>query len=193
MQFELANWWRAYMKLNTSLRIDVSTSFGKKFCKSMINSEFGKTSESKTNRNQNVIVQNARSVILRSQNFHFKSFDIFRERIAAIKIAKKRIYWNKTTIVGACAFYLAKIHVFQLPYTVTKLNFDCKLLYSDKNSSLYRINTIDVFEFIRRQFHISNFPTFVTIHSSTHFSSSSDQIYHPDVYGRNWWCVFSRI
>ena len=46
-----------------------------------------------------------------------------------------------------------------------KPNFDCKVLYSDTDSLLYRINTIDFYENIRRNIHIlqhfdfSNYPS----------------------------------
>ena len=52
--FEQANWMWPYMEL----RIAASTAFGKKFYKGMNNSAFGKTCESKKNRDQDVIVQN---------------------------------------------------------------------------------------------------------------------------------------
>ena len=88
LKFEQANWMRPYMELNTSLRIAASTAFGKKFYKGMNNSAFGKTCESKRNRDQVVIVRNAQSVLKRTQNFHFKSFKIFGESMAAMKTAK---------------------------------------------------------------------------------------------------------
>ena len=88
LKFEQANWMRPYMELNTSLQIAASTAFGKNFNKGMINSTFGKTCESKRNRDQVVIVRNAQSVLQRTQNFHFKSFKIFGESMAGIKIAK---------------------------------------------------------------------------------------------------------
>ena len=74
------------MELNTSLRIAASTAFGRKFYKGMNNSAFGKTSESKRNRDQVVIVRSAQIVLQRTQNF--KSFEVFGESMAAIKIAK---------------------------------------------------------------------------------------------------------
>ena len=80
LKFEQANWMRPYMELNTSLQIAASTAFGKKFYNGMNNSAFGKTCESKMNRDQVVIVRNAQNVLQRTQNFHFKSFKIFGER-----------------------------------------------------------------------------------------------------------------
>ena len=80
---------RTYMELNTNLQIAASTAFGKKFYKGMNNSAFAKTWESKRNLDQVFIVRNAQSVVQRTQNFHFKSFKIFGESTAAIKIAKK--------------------------------------------------------------------------------------------------------
>ena len=89
LKFEQANWMRPCMELNTSLRIAGSTAFGKKFYKGMNNSAFGKTCESKRKRDQVVIVRNAQGVLQRTQNFHFKSFKIFGESMAAMKTAKK--------------------------------------------------------------------------------------------------------
>ena len=94
----------------------------------MNNSAFGKTCESKRNRDQVVIVRNAQSVLQRTQNFQFKLFKTFGESLAAIKIAKKRIFWNKLTIVRGCVLDLAKLHMLQFRYTVMKPNFDCKIL-----------------------------------------------------------------
>ena len=54
--------------------------------------------------------------------------------------------------------------MFQFHYTVMKPNFDCKVLYSDTDSLLCRINTIDVYVDIRQKIHIlqhfdfSNYP-----------------------------------
>ena len=136
----------------------------------MINSAFGKTRESKRNRDQVVIVRNAQKVLQRTQNFHFKSFKIFGESMAAIKIAKKRIYWNKPNIVWACVLDLVKLHMFQFHYIVTKPNFDCKVLYSDTDSLLYRINAVDAYEDIRRKIHICNILTSLTTHHRTRSS-----------------------
>ena len=89
LKFEQASWMRPYMELNTILRIAASTAFGKKFFKSMNNSAFGKTCESKRKRDQVVFVQNAQNELQRTQNFLFKLFKIFGESMAAMKIAKK--------------------------------------------------------------------------------------------------------
>ena len=88
LNFEQANWMRPYMELHTSLRIAASTAFGKKFYKGMNNSAFGKTCESKRNRDEVVIVRNAQSVLQGTQNSHFKSFKIFGESMAAMKTAE---------------------------------------------------------------------------------------------------------
>ena len=104
-------------------------------------------------------------VCYKERKTYFKLFKTFGESIAAIKIVTKRIYWNKPTIVGACVLDLAKLHMFQFHYTVMKPNFDCKVLYSDTDSLLYRIDTIDVYADIRRKiiifqhFDFSNYPS----------------------------------
>ena len=54
----------------------------------MNNSAFGKTYESKRNPDQVVFIPNAQSVLQRTQKFYFKSFKIFGESMAAIKMAK---------------------------------------------------------------------------------------------------------
>ena len=57
-----------------------------------------------------------------------------------------------------------KITHVPISFTVMKPHFDCKVLYWDTDSLLYRINTIDVYEDIRRTIHIlqhfdfSNYP-----------------------------------
>ena len=61
----------------------------------MNNSAFGKTCESKRNRDQVVIVRNAQSMLQRTQNFQFKSFKIFGESMAAMKIAKNGFIGTK--------------------------------------------------------------------------------------------------
>ena len=94
--------------------------------------------------------------------------------MAAMKTAKKWIYWNKLTIVGACVLDLAKLHMFQFHYTVMKPNFDCKVLYSDTDSLLNRINTIDVYEDIHQKIynlqHFDLSTTSLIIHHSTRSS-----------------------
>ena len=86
---------RRYMELNTGLRIIASTVFWQKLLLGHIFKSFGKTCETKRNRDQVVIVRNAQIVLQRTQNFQFKLFKIFREEsIAALKIVNKQIYWN---------------------------------------------------------------------------------------------------
>ena len=96
--------------------------------------------------------------------FTFKTFKIFGENLATITHDPKRIYCHKPTIVGAIILELAKLQMYRFHYNIMKPHFDCRLLYSDTDSLLYKIRSDNFYKElagkpnILSEFDFSNYP-----------------------------------
>ena len=166
-----------YIRLNTEKRQTARNKFEENLFKLMNNSAYGKTFESKRRRMKLTLAQNADQVLQNVSRFTFKTFKIFGENLAAITHEPKRIFWNKPTIVGATILELAKFQMYRFHYNIMKPHFDCRLLYSDTDSLLYKIRSDDFYKElaakpnILSQFDFSN--TLRSINFSTTTTNSS--------------------
>ncbi len=146
LQFHQAAWMKPYITKNTELRQAATNKFDTSFYKLMNNSDYGKTCESKRNRSQVKIVRNP------SENLHltakntFKTFKLFGENFAALSFNQTKIYWNKPTIIGATILDLSKREMFLFHYQTMRAHFDCRLLYSDTDSLVYKVVSQDFYK-----------------------------------------------
>ena len=130
----------------------------------MNNSAYCKTCESKRRRMKLTLAQNTDQVLQNVSRFIFKTFKIFGENLAAITHNPKRIYWDKPKIVGATIPELGKLQMYRFHYNIMELRFDCRLLYSDEDSLLYKIRSDDFYKElaakpnILSEFSFSNYP-----------------------------------
>ena len=153
-----------YIRLNTEKRQTARNKFEENLFKLMNNSAYGKICESERRRLELTLAQNADQVLQNVSRFTFKTFKIFGENLAAITNDPKRIYWDKPTIVGATILVLAKMQMYRFHYNIMKPHFDCRLLYSDTESLLYKIRSDDFYNElaakpkILSEFGFSNYP-----------------------------------
>ena len=68
-----------------------------------------------------------------------KTYKIFNNDLAAKTFKPRKIYSNKPTIVGATLLDLSKWQMYWFHYKLMKANFKTLVLYSDTDSSIYKI------------------------------------------------------
>ena len=88
---------------------------------------------------------------------------MFGEKMAALSSRPGKIYWDTPTKVGASILDLAKYYMYHFHYGTMRSSFECRLLYSDTDSLLNRINCEDLYRELKEsnllyQFDISNYP-----------------------------------
>ena len=95
---------------------------------------------------QLTLAQNADQVLQNVSRFIFKTFKVFGENLAAITHDRKRIYYDKPTFFGTTFLELAKFQMYSFHNNIMKSHFDCRLLYSDTDSLLYKIRSDDFYK-----------------------------------------------
>ncbi len=163
LQFRQSKWLQPYVTYNGELRKQSSNRFEQDFYKLMNNSAYGKTCESKRNRNRLFILRTREEVLEKVAKPTMSSFKIFGENLASVSFRPTKILMNRPCIVGAVILDLAKRVMFDFHYNVMKKNFQCSLLYSDTDSLLYNVHSSDLYEELQSknlldQFDFSNFP-----------------------------------
>ena len=131
----------------------------------MVNSSFGKTCEGNCNRMKVKLTRTEEETLKWTDKPEYQSSKIISEDLVTVCLHQLEILWNRPTIVGARILDLAKKFMFEFHYKVMKKNFDCNLLYSDRDSSVYEVRSRDFFAELQRKksvadkFDFSNFPT----------------------------------
>ena len=88
----------------------------------------------------------------------------------------KVIKWTTPTIVGATILDLSKLRMYGFHYDVMRANFWCSLLFSDTDSLLYKVETIDFYADLAKkkevctEFDFSNYPDNYTLYSDINHS-----------------------
>ena len=163
LQFTQNNWLKPYITLNSEKRQAASNKFEESFYKLMNNAVYGKNCELKRRRMKIELTRDARRTLTIVSKFEFDKFKVFVENMAALSSCPRKIYWDTPTIVGATILDLAKYYMYQFHYGTMRSSFDCRLLYSDTDSLLYRINCEDLYRELKEsnvldQFDFSNYP-----------------------------------
>ena len=137
----------------------------------MNNSVYGKTIESKRRQSRVEITRNAERAEKLVSKFEFERFKIFGENMAAMCSKPKIITWNTPTIVGATVLDLSKYYMYRFHHQVMRQNFQCRLLYSDTDSLIYRIESNDLYEDlanqsaeVKKEFDFSSYPEDHALH-----------------------------
>ena len=122
LRFKQQKWLEPYIRLNTQMRMQSTNKFQESFYKLMNNSCYGKTLESKRNRVNVKLARSREAVLQNSDKGLMKSVNIFDENLVAITSRRGEIYWDTPTLVGACILDLAKFHMFEFHYKVSRLH-----------------------------------------------------------------------
>ncbi len=174
LSFQQSPWMKPYIEKNTNLRKQAASKFEEDFFKLLNNSAYGKTCESKRRRLKVTLARSEEEAYNMTVKPTFKSFTIFGPDLALMTSQPRQIRWDKPTIVGAVVLELSKLHMFKFHYMVMKQSFNCRLLYSDTDSLLYRIQTEDLYadlaakRDLHDKFDFSNYPRDHTLFNEAH-------------------------
>ena len=175
LQFRQENWLSPYITLNSEKRQVASNKFEENFYKLINNVVYGKNCESKRRKNKTTVSRDAEHALKIISKFEFDLYMIFGENLAALTARPKSIYWNTPTIVGATILDLAKYHMYAFHYNVMRPNFHCRLLYSDRDSLLYAINSDNFYKELSQKpqsvlshFDFSNYPPNHFLYNTTY-------------------------
>ncbi|XP_018401236.1 PREDICTED: uncharacterized protein LOC108778519 [Cyphomyrmex costatus] len=164
LQFAQSAWLRNYIELNTKFRTLAKNDFEKNLYKLMNNAVFGKTMENVRDRVDVKLVTawNGRygaEAMIAKPNYHSRS--VFAENLIAVELCKLKVKFNKPIYVGMCILDISKVCLYEFhhEYMVHMFNKNCKIMYTDTGSLIYRIECDDVYAAMKRD--IARFDTSV--------------------------------
>ena len=163
LAFDQKDWMRPYITLNTDLRTASKNDFEKDFFKLMNNSVFGKTIENIRNRVDVRLVNEEKQTKKLVSKPTFEGRTIFCENLAAVRMKRTKIKFDKPIYVGFCILDLSKtlMYDFHYNYIVKKYGQKQKLLFTDTDSLAYEIKTEDFYQDIsndvEEKFNTSNY------------------------------------
>ena len=101
------------------------------------------------------------------------------EKLVSMCSKPKIITWNTPTIVGATVLDLSKFYMYRFQYQVMRQNFQCRLLYSDTDSLIYRVESNDLYQDfanqsakVKKEFDFSSYPGDHALHGNNNKSEA---------------------
>ena len=164
ISFKESAWLKPYIDLNTRLRAKASNDFEKDFFKLMNNSVFGETMENIRNRVDIRLVTRVSQAKKLTSKPNYQHHTIFCENLTAVHMKKVKLYFNKPVYLGMSILDLSKTLMYDFHFNYIKPKYDerAKLLFTDKDSLAYEIETEDFYRDIssdvKAKFDTSNYP-----------------------------------
>ncbi|KYN30345.1 hypothetical protein ALC57_00191 [Trachymyrmex cornetzi] len=157
---------KTYIQLNTNFRTRAKNDFEKNLFKLMNNAVFGKTMENVRNHIDVKLLTKwdglyGAEAMIAKPNFHSRS--IFAENLIVVELRKLEVKFNKPIYVGMCIFDISKVclYEFHYDYMLPLFHDKCKIMYTDTDSLIYRIECNDAYESMKRdiaRFDTSDYP-----------------------------------
>ncbi|KYN05015.1 hypothetical protein ALC62_04095 [Cyphomyrmex costatus] len=132
----------------------------------MNNAVFGKTMENVRDRVDVKLVtawdgRYGAEAMIAKPNFHSRS--VFAENLIAVELCKLEVKFDKPIYVGMCILDISKVCLYEFhhEYMVPMFNKNCKIMYTDTDSLIYRIECDDVYAAMKRdiaRFNTSDYP-----------------------------------
>ena len=134
---------KAYIMLNTRLRMAAKNEFERDFFKLMNNSVFGKTMENIRNRKDMKLVTSDKKHHKYDMKPNFKDVFPFSKHLFDVEMGKIEITMNKPVYLGQETLDLSKLlmYEFHYDYMRSKYGSRVKLRYMDTDSFVYKIET----------------------------------------------------
>ncbi|KYN44967.1 hypothetical protein ALC56_00619 [Trachymyrmex septentrionalis] len=155
------------IELNTNFRTRAKNDFEKNLYKLMNNAVFGKTMENMRNHVDVKLLTKwdgrySAEAMIAKPNFHSRSF--FAENLIAVELRKLEVKFDKPIYVGMCILDISKVCLYEFhhKYMLPLFRDKCKIMYTDIDSLIYRIECEDVYETMKcdiAKFDTSDYPT----------------------------------
>jgi hypothetical protein len=165
VRFQQEAWMAPYIQLNITLRAKASSEFEKDFFKLMNNSVFGKTMENLRKRIRVDVVRGDENNRMRRlvADPAYILHKIFSGDLAAVHSVKSTLKLNRPIYVGQAILDISKYRMYDFWYNHLKRIYGEKaqLLYTDTDSLLYKVETENVYEDMRRhaeEYDFSDYP-----------------------------------
>ena len=141
--------WLKHVEFNTKERIEAERNGdkdGKALYKLMNNAVYGETMEHLRNRIDVKVVSNKKDYLKWTFKPSYMSHKIFDNDLVAIRKNKVTLTLNKPTYIGMCILELSKVVMYEFHYNYIKNKYanNSRLLFTDIDSLMYEIKTVDV-------------------------------------------------
>ena len=150
--FKQSCWLKDYIDFNTKKRSASKNKFEQNFFKLMNNSIYGKTMENLRKRVDVKLVSSKDDLVKLVASPCFQSHRIMNENLIVVKRIKEVLTLNKPCYVGMSILDLSKTLMYDFHYNTIKKEYGdrAKLLFTDTDSLMYELKTIDVYEDFKR-------------------------------------------
>ena len=163
IQFNEDAWIKLYIDMNTKLRKEEKSEFGKDFFKLMNNAAFGKTMENVRNYKHIKLVttDKRRNKLVSEPNYHTLRY--FSKHLIATEMKKAKVKMKKPIYLGMSILGISKTLMCEFWYDYIKAKYGerAKLCYTDTDSFVIHIITEDFYKDIAndvdRWFETSNY------------------------------------
>ncbi|KYN20084.1 hypothetical protein ALC57_07571, partial [Trachymyrmex cornetzi] len=166
LQFAQSACLRDYIELNTNFRTHAKNDFEKNLYKLMNNAVFGKTMENVRNHVDVKLLTKwdgryGAEAMIAKPNFHSRS--VFEENLIAVELRKLEVKFNKPIYVDMCILDISKVclYEFHYDYMLPLFHDKCKIMYTDTDSLIYRIECENIYKTMKRniaRFDTSDYP-----------------------------------
>ncbi|CAI6373828.1 unnamed protein product [Macrosiphum euphorbiae] len=176
IRFSQKKWMASYIEFCTKMRAGAKNEFEKNFWKLLINSVFGKCMENVRARTSIKLVSSEKKANQLMAKTSFKDRTIYSKNLMAIHQHKETIKFDKAIYVGFAILDVSKTFMYDFHYNVMKKKYGTKIsyLYSDTDSLIYAIQTINFFNDLKNDllpyFDTSNYPKDHYCYSELHKS-----------------------
>ena len=163
LTFKQSPWLKVYIDFNTRCRSESTTELTKDFYKLMNNSVFGKSQENLRNRVNLEVVTNRDVALKRICKPSFKRSQRIREDLVIMETSISNLKLNKPVYIGFSVLDLSKLLIYEFHYEkMMKKYSHINLCFTDTDSLLYKIETLDIYQYMyeaKDDYDYSEYPT----------------------------------
>lgn len=147
LQFAQSRWLEPYITVNTEMRKKATSNFEKDLFKLLNNSVYGKTMENVRKYRTIQLVTNDAMAKKLAKKPNYEHSIVFNESLVAVSMQPKTVTLDKPIYVGFTVLELSKLLMFRFHYDYIRVKYGdkAKLLLTDTDSFIYRIQCNDIY------------------------------------------------
>ncbi|XP_026821725.1 LOW QUALITY PROTEIN: uncharacterized protein LOC113560165 [Rhopalosiphum maidis] len=148
LEFSQSDWLAKYIQMNTEMRKKARNKFEKDFFKLMNNAVFGKTMQSKRKEMKMEMVSCEKRLQKLINKTIFKHGIYYNDNLTAVTLENKIITFDKPIYIEFAVLDISKTLIYDYHYNVLQKHYgeNIKLMYTDIDSLVYQIMTVDFYE-----------------------------------------------